>query len=345
MSNKWNKNMIPVVVSLVLVAALGYGVVALGLKYDSNVSKLKKQNSQMQQQLSSAAGQQQQLESENAKLSEDNKQLQSKNSQLEQDKKKLQSENSSIKAMKQKQQGQGSSAGKPSTPAAKKGTPPADPNAARANSTEKVCYLTFDDGPSANTLEILKILKSENVKATFFVIAASKTEYIPQIAAEGHAVAIHSYTHDYAGIYKSVAAYYEDLNKMQAVIKAKTGKETKLMRFPGGSSNLVSKKYCNGIMTKLTHDVQSKGYRYFDWNVTSGDAESAKGTPAKTIVSNVLNGAKGKNQVCVLMHDAPAKKTTVEALPEIIKGLRERGYRFAALDETCYGFHHSALNN
>lgn len=311
MNTKVNKNTWPTIVALVLVALLGCGVVALGLKHDSKVTELTKQvssvgqqNSELQQRVDEAESKAGQLESNNSSLQEENR--------------RLQSENASIKAMKQQ----------------------------RLNNSgnSKICYLTFDDGPSANTLEILKILKSENAKATFFVIARSRTEYIKTIADEGHALAIHSYTHDYPTIYKSEAAYYNDLYKMQALIKDKTGKTVHLMRFPGGSSNKVSLKHCKGIMTKLTAGVQSKGFYYFDWNVDSGDANGTN-VPAAKLVNNVLRESNGVKNICVLMHDAPAKKTTVQALPTIIKELKNRGYRFEALSEASPAFHHSHLNN
>ena len=116
------------------------------------------------------------------------------------------------------------------------------------------------------------------------------------------------------------------------------------MRFPGGSSNKVSAKYCGGIMTRLVSLVQERGYSYFDWNVASGDADS--NTPSYTYIrNNVLNSAKNKNSACVLMHDSSAKTTTVQALPEIIEGLMAMGYRFEALTPDTYGYHHRNLNN
>ena len=116
------------------------------------------------------------------------------------------------------------------------------------------------------------------------------------------------------------------------------------MRFPGGSSNKVSAKYCGGIMTRLVSLVQERGYSYFDWNVASGDADS--NTQSYTYIrNNVLNSAKNKNSACVLMHDSSVKTTTVQALPEIIEGLTAMGYRFEALTPETYGYHHRNLNN
>ena len=115
------------------------------------------------------------------------------------------------------------------------------------------------------------------------------------------------------------------------------------MRFPGGSNNKVSANYCYGIMTQLVSEVQNRGYYYFDWNVDSQDA-SGTSTSYTKIVNSVLSQANNKNEICVLMHDASAKKTTVQALPKIIEGLIVMGYRFEPITPETYGFHHSVNN-
>lgn len=207
----------------------------------------------------------------------------------------------------------------------------------------KVCYLTFDDGPSENTLKILKILKKYDAKATFFVIGSAKLEYLPQIKKAGHAIGLHANNHDYSKIYKSRSAYFADLNKISAKVEKQIGEKVTLIRFPGGSSNSVSKKYKQGIMTDLVTQVKMKGYSYFDWNVDSGDA-SGHNVPAKTITSNVLTQANKKDSICVLMHDTNAKDTTVKALPDIIEGLKKQGYKFEVLTETSYGYHNRVNN-
>lgn len=211
--------------------------------------------------------------------------------------------------------------------------------------TGKICYLTFDDGPSANTLKILEILDRYKAKATFFVVdnAQTKIEYVKQIHGAGHTIGLHTQSHDYAQIYKSVDNYFADLNAVSARVTELTGVESKVIRFPGGSSNGVSKKYCKGIMTILSHKVTEQGYTYFDWNVSSEDA-SAPVVSTSKIINSVLNGAKGKNSICVLMHDASGKKTTVDALPSIIEGLIVQGFTFAPLTKDSHGYHHN-INN
>ena len=211
-------------------------------------------------------------------------------------------------------------------------------------SGEKICYLTFDDGPSKNTPLILDILKKYNAKATFFVINTGDIGYIQRIHDEGHTVGLHTYSHNYAQLYSSTNAYFNDLQQISDKVESIIGIKPTVMRFPGGSSNKVSAKYCKGIMTQLVTLVQEKGYSYFDWNISSGDADSA--TPSYTYIrNNVLNNARNKNSICVLMHDASAKTTTVQALPEIIEGLTNMGYRFEALTPEAYGYHHQNLNN
>ena len=211
-------------------------------------------------------------------------------------------------------------------------------------SGEKICYLTFDDGPSKNTPLILDILKNYNAKATFFVINTGDIGYIQRIHDEGHTVGLHTYSHNYAQLYSSTDAYFNDLQQISDKVESIIGIRPTVMRFPGGSSNKVSAKYCKGIMTQLVTLVQEKGYSYFDWNISSGDADST--TPSYTYIrNNVLNNARNKNSICVLMHDAAAKTTTVQALPEIIEGLTNMGYRFEALTPEAYGYHHQNLNN
>lgn len=267
-------------------------------------------------------------EQENSDLSAQLEAAQSEKARLEQENAKLKTEIANLKAEKQAGvQNAANNSPQSQTPAA-----------------DKVCYLTFDDGPSDNTLEILKILDTYNAKATFFVINTKNIDYVKQIHAAGHTVGLHSYTHNYGNIYSSPTAYYADLNQISAVVESLIGVKSTVIRFPGGGSNSVSKRYCVGIMSNLTKSVLANGYSYFDWNVSSGDAES--NTPAYTTIrDNVLNQAKNKNSICVLFHDSAVKTTTVQALPEIIEGLKAMGFtRFEALTPESYGYHHRVNN-
>ena len=213
---------------------------------------------------------------------------------------------------------------------------PDDPN-------RKVAYLTFDDGPSENTLKVLKILKEYNAKATFFVIGEANLDYTKNIIADGHVVALHTDTHEYGQIYRSTDAFFKDLDAISKKVEKACGVKSMLTRFPGGSSNTISKNWAQGIMTELTEMIQDKGYKYFDWNVDSGDA-SGMNVPASTIVSNVKSQSSGVNRICVLFHDTAAKNTTVEALPEIMEYLKSEGYAFEVLKKTSDGFHMDVNN-
>ncbi len=179
-------------------------------------------------------------------------------------------------------------------------------------------YLTFDDGPSAETDRILDILKEYNVKATFFVIGKTDENSVKayqRIVEEGHTLGMHSYSHQYAQVYASQEAFEDDLTSLQDYLFSITGMESTFYRFPGGSSNKVSKI----PMSDLIQCLKERNITYFDWNVSSGDASGTQ-LSSQTIINNVMNGINGahKNYV-VLFHDSAAKKTTVDALPEIIE--------------------------
>lgn len=204
-------------------------------------------------------------------------------------------------------------------------------------------YLTFDDGPSSITPQILDILKKYNIKATFFVINhdSSYDAYIKRAYEEGHTIAVHSYTHNYKTIYTSVNAYLNDFSLMREKIYKITGSYTNLFRFPGGSSNTVS-RFNRGIMTTLTSTMEKKGYVYFDWNVDSDDAGSAKNS--ETVYNNVVNSVGKFHSYVVLMHDFEGNYKTLNALENIIINLKNRGYQFDKLSETSYKAHH-VINN
>ena len=209
---------------------------------------------------------------------------------------------------------------------------------------EKTIYLTFDDGPSASiTPGILKILKEENVKATFFVINhSSNLDYlIKKEYDEGHTVGIHSYTHNYSKIYSSTAAYFEDLYAMQNKIERITGIKTTIIRFPGGSSNTISRKYSHGIMSLLTKQVTANGFQYFDWNVGSGDSGDVHTKEA--VYQNVISHLTKKSNI-VLMHDFEGNTKTLEALRDIIQYGKQNGYTFSRIETNTFPAHHGVNN-
>ena len=205
----------------------------------------------------------------------------------------------------------------------------------------KVIYLTFDDGPGQYTDELLRILDKYNVKATFFVTNAyPKYNYcIAKEAAAGHAIAVHTYTHNYKTIYSSTDAYWDDFDKMNDVIQAQTGHKTTMFRFPGGSSNTVSRRYKSGVMTDLTRQANERGLTYFDWNVQCGDAAGANSTQ---IYNNIINGVQNRNVSIVLCHDV--KENTVLVMEKTLKWCLDNGYTFATLSPNGYTVHHSVNN-
>lgn len=203
-----------------------------------------------------------------------------------------------------------------------------------SNGKKGVIYLTFDDGPSNNiTPRVLDILKQKNVKATFFILNYNSEgeKLVKREFAEGHTVAIHGYSHDYATIYQSEDAYMSNITKLQAKIKASTGYNATITRFPGGSSNMVS-KYNPGIMTRLCKLIVSKGYKYFDWNVSSGDAGGAK--TSDDVYNNVISGLSKSKANVVLMHDFSSNSKLLDALPRIIDYGLANGYTFERITES-----------
>lgn len=220
-----------------------------------------------------------------------------------------------------------------------KGKPRPKPQQSEVKPSGKVIYLTFDDGPSKYTEKLLEILDRYSVKATFFVVNTGYAHLIDDIAAAGHSVAAHTYSHDYEKIYSSEEAYFADLNKILGVIKNCSGVDTKLLRFPGGSSNKVS-RFNEGIMSRLTYEVVDRGYKYFDWNVDSNDAGGAK--TAEKVYKNVIAGVQGRRVSIVLQHDT--KGYSVDAVEKIIQWGLENGYQFLPLKQNSPTAAHD-LNN
>ncbi|SCZ78423.1 polysaccharide deacetylase family protein [Pseudobutyrivibrio xylanivorans] len=184
-------------------------------------------------------------------------------------------------------------------------------------------YLTFDDGPSENTEAILDILDDYNVKATFFVVGKDIDTYgdaYRRIVDDGHTIGMHSFSHNYSKLYQSEDSFVTDYNKIHDLILDTTGVDTKLYRFPGGSSNKVS----NTSMSVFINYLNSVGATYYDWNIASGDATSQAFT-ADELVDNVMSDVVKYKTSVVLLHDASNKNATVEALPRLIESLNEAG--------------------
>lgn len=201
---------------------------------------------------------------------------------------------------------------------------------------KKVAYLTFDDGPSRNTIRILDILDEYGIKATFFVMANETPEGLvgyEEMIKRGHQIALHTYSHDYRDIYTSKEAFFENINQLEAFLSQRYNIKTNVIRFPGGSKNVSSRQYGGSqIMTDIKIECAKRGYRFFDWNVDSNDGISPYVSVGE-ITSNVLNGARNKEKAIILLHDINAMTNTVTALPNIIKGLKEQGFVFGIIDD------------
>ena len=203
-----------------------------------------------------------------------------------------------------------------------------------------IVYLTFDDGPNEGTTnKILDVLKEEGVQATFFVTCNGPDYLIKRMHNEGHTVALHTATHNYNYVYSSVNNYFNDLNKVSSRVKNITGIDSKIIRFPGGSSNTISKRISPGIMTTLTSEVKKRGYKYFDWNVDSNDAAGAN---TNSVFNNVINNISINRENIVLMHDI--KTTTRDAIRNIIRYGKSNGFTFRKITNDTVMVTHGVNN-
>ena len=203
---------------------------------------------------------------------------------------------------------------------------------------EKWVCLTFDDGPSKTTPTVLQALNAAGVKATFFVVATGYNDkYLPlltEAAAAGHQIALHSASHEYSDIYQSADAYWKDIALLKERISPYLpAQELRYLRFPGGSTNTVSRRYGGrGLMAELKEQCAEKGYTYVDWNVCAEDAVGGKPS-ADTIYRNVVRETGEQTHCIVLMHDSATTHTTAEALPDIIQWYRDQGFTFCRVEQ------------
>lgn len=206
-------------------------------------------------------------------------------------------------------------------------------------SNGKKVYLTFDDGPSIYTDEILDILAEKNVKATFFCVYNEDESVWPcysRIVGEGHTLGMHSYSHVYDTVYASEDSFIDDVTKIHDFLYEQTGVDCKYYRFPGGSSNTVSDVDIQTLMGYLYNE----GITYYDWNALSGDAVDASLTPEE-LNNNIMGYVRSNSgDSMVLMHDLKNGHATVEALPELIDTLKAEGYEICAIDDSTTPVQH-----
>ncbi len=207
--------------------------------------------------------------------------------------------------------------------------------------SQNTVYLTFDDGPSYITTSVLDALDWQEVPATFFVVyrpGEDGVAYLNRIVEGGHTIGIHSYSHEYTKIYASVEAFLTDFYQVWNWVYETTGVRSSVFRFPGGSVN----GYNRDVYVEIIAEMTRRGFTYYDWNVSSGDAAATE-VPSSAIFENVVSGVRSSNRAIVLMHDGRGHSTTANALPDIIRTLQEEGYTFAPLTNDVYpiifGYH------
>lgn len=191
-------------------------------------------------------------------------------------------------------------------------------NLAEAADVHKV-YLTFEDGPSEHTTEILDVLKEKGVLATFFVTGQEgkeAQELYKRIVEEGHTLGMHSYSNKYSTIYQSEENFKEDIIKLRAYLAGLTGVQPVYYRFPGGSSNQIT----NVPMENFIHYLNQEGLVYFDWNVSSGDSTASAYT-VNDIVANITSDVVKYKTSVVLFHDGKDSAVSAEALEAVIEAL------------------------
>ena len=211
------------------------------------------------------------------------------------------------------------------------GNPPSAPRLAMrvrvfSQEPQKIAYLTFDDGPYPETTpRILKILQDEGVKATFFVLGKQVERYPYLLKAEyeqGEGIGNHSYSHIYSLIYRSPEAFLAEIKQTEELIFKAIGTRPRIVRAPGGTQGHFHVNYYNTL--------DAANYLIYDWNVSAGDA-AAPLVRADQLVQNIESQVPGKSRIIILMHDAGAKVTTIDALPRILKYLKQQGYSFGVI--------------
>ena len=205
---------------------------------------------------------------------------------------------------------------------------------------KKVVYLTFDDGPSTtNTPEILNVLDRYNVKATFFTLGKSieaneeAKNILKDTAKRGHAIANHSYSHDYSYLYPNrtmnVDNIVSDIEKSNSIMREVLGESfsTRVIRFPGGYWSWEGR-------TAMKEAMDQNGYYNVDWNALNKDAEGKQKNADELLQSTketVEALGPDADSVVLLMHDTYGKEETVKALPQIIEYLQEKGFEFRTI--------------
>lgn len=195
---------------------------------------------------------------------------------------------------------------------------------------EKIVYLTFDDGPTPKITDaILDVLKSEDVKATFFIVGKEikgREEILTRIYNEGHGIGLHTYSHNFKIIYKDPNTFISEMEKTETVINETLGTQLRfpIIRFPGGSSGRLNTNFYNALC--------EKGYLIFDWNVDLQDGVKGHLSPSE-FLANAKKCMDRSERRIILAHCNANNTNTCKALSDIIAYYKQQGYRFEAITE------------
>lgn len=209
-----------------------------------------------------------------------------------------------------------------------------------AAQVQRDIYLTFDDGPCENTLQVLDILDSFGAKATFFTVGCYVDRYpayVQEIVRRGNLLACHTYTHDMAQCYASGEAFMNEVVQWRQSVTNACGilPDRICVRFPGGSTT----KYAAAVSDDIKQRLTASGYRWFDWNAGDNDKWQKGNTDQLPDEEYYMQSYREcmkwfddepETPVVFLMHDTEIG--TVNVLPSILNDLVNRGYCFRLLD-------------
>lgn len=189
-------------------------------------------------------------------------------------------------------------------------------------------YLTFDDGPTSHTMELLDVLEAHGAKATFFVLGPAVAKYpeaVERMVEEGHRVGLHGMTHDRKRFYERPQASLDEMNEANERLKKAANVTSSLIRVPYGSKPYFTKDYRDA--------TAAAGYRLWDWNLDTVDWKYKGDTDGllKKIKEDVRELKRQGTAPVVLLHD---RKTTISALPRILEALEAEGYAFLRIEDS-----------
>ncbi|MED1204663.1 polysaccharide deacetylase family protein [Heyndrickxia acidicola] len=189
----------------------------------------------------------------------------------------------------------------------------------------RTIYLTFDDGPTKYTPQILSILNKDHARATFFMLKHNMDRYpnaLQEMKNFGFGMGCHGVTHKLRLFYASPKSAKGEMTECSDTLKQYTGEQAQVIRVPYGSFPFLSPKERQAL--------NGAGFSIWDWNIDSKDWATSD---PKAVVKNIemqLNRKPGFKTPVILMHD---KKDTAAALPYIIEELKKKHYQFGVLSK------------